>query len=109
MRRSRHSLASCRFSFDDETATQPDLWWSRRRKRGRLAEYLLDRDDFLQDAFTKNLTRLALNLTDEVELADRRFEDDVTVINVFFDTPIITQVKLEMKITIFDQVERDLM
>ncbi len=95
-----------RYSFDDETATQPALWWDPSKKggAGRLADYLLDRKHFLVDAFSKNLTRLALNLSDDMALADKRFHDDITVLNVFFDTPIITQVKLEMKITIFDQV-----
>ncbi len=93
-----------RYSFNDETATQPTLWWNPKKEKGRLAEYLLDKDHTLVDEFSKNMTRLALNLSSNLELADKRFRDDVTILNVFFDTPIITQVKLEMKVTVFDQI-----
>ena len=37
-------------------------------------------------------------------LADDRFRSDLTVLNFFFDTPIITRITLEMRITVFDQI-----
>ena len=92
-----------RYSFDDETATQPELWWNPQDSSGRLASYLLDPQHFLVDEFSKNVSKLVLNVTD-VGLADLRFHRDISVLNFFFDTPIITQVKLEMKVTIFDQI-----
>jgi hypothetical protein len=38
------------------------------------------------------------------EIAQRRFQKDLMILNFFFDTPIITRITLKMRITIFDQV-----
>ena len=45
----------------------------------------------------KNLTKLAYNLESDVELASLRFDEDIAVLNFFFDTPIITQINMELK------------
>ena len=45
----------------------------------------------------KNLTKLAYNLESGVELASLRFDEDIAVLNFFFDTPIITQINMELK------------
>ncbi len=60
-------------------------------------------DNFFTDEVTANLTQMMYNMT-RLELAKKRFEDDIVVLNFFFDTPIITRITLEMRITIFDQI-----
>ena len=43
------------------------------------------------------MTKLAYNLESDVELASLRFDEDIAVLNFFFDTPIITQINMELK------------
>ncbi len=91
--------------YHDQTAmTDCGKWWDPERRSGGLADYLLDNQDFLSDSITKRLTALALNLTSDVELAQRRFDQDIAIVNVFFDTPIITQIKRELRVTFTDQI-----
>ena len=98
-----HIFASMnRYPFTD-SATDPDLLWNPVDQSGRLANYLLDPRNAFTDPVTKGLTKLMLNLTD-AELASKRFKEDISVLNFFFDTPIITRITLEMRITIFDQI-----
>lgn len=92
-----------RYSYSDATATDSDLWWDAKTKTGRLANYLLDPEHVFMDPWTKNLTKMMHGL-DDTELATKRFEEDISVLNFFFDTPIITRITLEMRITVFDQI-----
>ncbi len=47
---------------------------------------------------------LALNVTDYSSVAAMRFRQDVAVLNFFFDTPIITQITLELRTSVFDMI-----
>ena len=100
-----HFFASMnRYPFTDSTVTDIKFWWDREKKSGKLANYLLDPLNVFNDRLSKNLTRIKLNATDDVELASKRFENDIAILNFFFDTPIITRITLEMRITVFDQI-----
>ena len=93
-----------KYPFSDKTATEEKLWWDSETKSGRLANYLLDPDEVFVDSFTRNMTKLRRNMSTDAELADHRFQNELSVLNFFFDTPIITRITLEMRITIFDQI-----
>ena len=56
------------------------------------------------DPAAKAVLLLAHNLSTYEELAEKRFREDVAVLNFFFDTPIITQINLELRTNIFDQI-----
>ena len=43
-------------------------------------------------------------LKDDEEFAQERFKRDISVLNFFFDTPIITQIGLEMRVSMFDKL-----
>ena len=47
---------------------------------------------------------LAHNMTDYTDFAAKRFREDIAVLNFFFDTPIITQIKLELRTSVFDMI-----
>ena len=68
-----------------------------------MSNYLLDPNGVFSDRTTVNLTKLAYNLSD-AELAEKRMNEDIVIMNFFFDTPIISNFKLEMKVTVFDQI-----
>ena len=40
---------------------------------------------------------LAYNATNYEEIAQKRFEENIGVLNFYFDTPIITQIQLELR------------
>ena len=46
---------------------------------------------------SKYVTMLAYNTTDYEEIALKRFEENIGVLNFYFDTPIITQIQLELR------------
>ena len=50
----------------------------------------MDPDYVFTDPVTDNLTQL-LYSKNKSELATERFKNDITVLNFFFDTPIITR------------------
>ncbi len=49
------------------------------------------------------MLRIIYNLTDH-DLAKRRFREDISILNFYFDTPFISKMTLEMRVTIFDQI-----
>ena len=53
-----------KYPFTDTTATDVGLWWNRQEGTGRLANYLLDPEDFFTDGLSKNLTRMAMAKTE---------------------------------------------
>ena len=46
---------------------------------------------------SKYITMLAYNATNYEEIAQKRFEENIGVLNFYFDTPIITQIQLELR------------
>ena len=69
-----------------------------------MQNYLLDPENFFTDKSTKDVTMKEYNLTTEKGLAEERFKRDISVLNFFFDTPIITQIGLEMRVSMFDKL-----
>ena len=69
-----------------------------------LNNYLLDPKNVFIDESTKDVTKAEYNLTSNDELAQERFIGDISVLNFFFDTPIITQIGLEMRVSMFDKL-----
>ena len=69
-----------------------------------LANYLLDPQNVFIDEATKNVTMAEFNLTSNDDIARERFKRDISVLNFFFDTPIITQIGLEMRVSLFDRL-----
>ena len=69
-----------------------------------LANYLLDPQNVFIDEATKNVTMAEFNLTSNDDIARKRFKRDISVLNFFFDTPIITQIGLEMRVSLFDRL-----
>ena len=66
--------------------------------------YLIDPRSVFIDQGTKDVTKAEFNLNSDEELAQERFKKDISVLNFFFDTPIITQIGLEMRVSMFDKL-----
>ena len=69
-----------------------------------LNNYLLDPKHFFVEQRTKDITKAQYKLKDDEEFAQERFKRDISVLNFFFDTPIITQIGLEMRVSMFDKL-----
>ena len=67
-----------------------------------LNNYLLDPKHFFFEQRTKDIAQYKLK--DDEEFAQERFKRDISVLNFFFDTPIITQIGLEMRVSMFDKL-----
>lgn len=80
------------------------LLFDRDSSSGRLANYLLDPGNVFTDDLSRNVSKMVHGLDTDAELAEERFRRDVAVLNFFFDTPIITQIRLELRTTIFDMI-----
>lgn len=89
--------------YDLDTATR---WFKRDGDQvsGIMANYLMDPENIFNSKLAKNLTKLANNLTTDADLAQKRFNEDITILNFFFDTPIITEITLDLKTSIFDMI-----
>ena len=72
------------------------------KSTGLLANYLLDKKRIFNDGFSRNLTKFTFNMTSDAQLAEERFNRDLTVLNFFFDTPIITLIRKEARTTLYD-------
>ena len=64
---------------DQSTETRPQNWFDKgnniRPPSGILANYLIDPANIFSSQLAKNITKLANNLSSDVELADKRFEE----------------------------------
>ena len=69
-----------------------------------LQTYLVDPKHKIIDKGTKFFTKTRHNITDNDNFADERFKKDISVLNFFFDTPIITQIGLKMRVSMFDKL-----
>jgi hypothetical protein len=90
-------------NFVQREFTDSDYYYDEKKHTGVLANYLLDPKHFFHDYLLSNLTRLLYNLTGN-ELANRRFKEDISILNFYFDTPLVSKLTLEMRMTIFDQI-----
>ena len=71
---------------------------------GHLANYLIDPQRIFADELSRNIVKLFYNLSNDAELARERFKNDIAVINIFFDTPIITEITQELRTSVFDMI-----
>ena len=69
-----------------------------------LQTYLVDPEHQIIDESTKNFAKILYNITDNDKFAEERFRKDISVLNFFFDTPIITQIRLKMRVSMFDKL-----
>ena len=69
-----------------------------------LQNYLVDPEHKIFDEGTKNVTKALYNITDSDKFAEERIRKDISVLNFFFDTPIITQIGLKMRVSMFDKL-----
>ena len=81
-----------------------DALFNKDTSEGILANYLLDPKNVFTDESTKNSIKARFNLTNNLDVANERVREDITVLNFFFDTPIITQIGLEMRVSTFDRL-----
>ena len=72
--------------------------------RKELDNYLIDPRSVFIDQGTKDVTKSEFNLNNDEGLAQERFKKDISILNFFFDTPIITQIRLEMRVGMFDKL-----
>jgi len=93
-----------RESYDEHQDLHPEFWLDEETGQGVLANYLRDPEHFFHDEVSKAILTLATNSNDFDEVARRRFREDISVLNFFFDTPIITQINLELRTNVFDQI-----
>ena len=70
----------------------------------QLNEYLFDTKNKLINKKMKDQAKIQHNLTTDEELAQGRLQKDVIFLNFFFDTQIITQLTLEMRVSTFDKL-----
>ena len=71
---------------------------------GYLSKYLIDPDNVFTDEFSRNLTMFTYGIRSKEHFAEERFRRDISICNFFFDTPLITEIKQEVKTTIFDMI-----
>ena len=98
---------------------------------GILANYLMDPQNIFNSQLAKNITKLANNLSSDEELAEKRFQEvssnnyqlisrnflskifskkiiiffsGFAILNFFFDTPIITEITVELRTNVFDMI-----
>ena len=69
-----------------------------------LQNYLVDPEHKIIDEETKYVTKTLYNITDSDKFAEERIRKDISVLNFFFDTPIITQIGLKMRVSMFDKL-----
>ena len=69
-----------------------------------LNNYLLDPKNLFIEQRIKDITKAQYKLNDDEDFAQERFKRDISVLNFFFDTPIITQIGLEMRVSMFDKL-----
>ena len=81
-----------------------DTWFREKANSGLLNEYLMDDNNLFSDEMNKNITKLSSRAFSKNQLASKRFKNDIAVLNFFFDTPIITLIKLDLRTNIFDQI-----
>lgn len=93
-----------RESYELHRDISRNYWFDAANKSGALANYLLDPKHVFIDGLTKSVLMLAENMTDYAEFAEKRFREDIAVLNFFFDTPIITQINLELRTSVFDMI-----
>ncbi len=80
------------------------MWLDEEAGVGKLADYLLDPENVFTDSLSKSALLLAHGERHWSRLARRRFDTDIAVVNFFFDTPIITQINLELRTNVFDMI-----
>jgi hypothetical protein len=90
-------------NFVQREFTDSKYYYDEVEHTGILANYLLDPKHFFHDYVISNLTRLLYNLTGN-GLAQRRFREDISILNFYFDTPLVSKLTLEMRMTLFDQI-----
>ena len=78
--------------------------WNRETSSGRLAKYLIDPANIFMDEFSRNLTMFSYGHKTRVDFAEERFRRDISILNFFFDTEIITEIKKEVKFTFWDMI-----
>ena len=69
-----------------------------------LQNYLVDPEHKIIAERTKDVTKALYNITDSDKFAEERIRKDISVLNFFFDTPIITQIRLKMRVSMFDKL-----
>ena len=70
----------------------------------KLENYLLDPNNIFVSEKQKNNAIQKYKLSGYDDLAQKRVEEDISFLNFFFDTEIITQISLEMKVNTFDKL-----
>ena len=97
-----------RESYHESKDASRKKWFDSASSSGLLANYLLDPKYVFVDKLSKTMLALSRDTTDASSdyssVAEDRFRSDIAVLNFFFDTPIITQINLELKTTVFDQI-----
>ncbi|CAB4065752.1 ASICN [Lepeophtheirus salmonis] len=73
-------------------------------QNGRLRHYILDERNLHSTDIYRRLTRLSHGVESDEEFVIERFKKDVAIVHFFFDTPVITQITTEMRLTVFDQI-----
>ena len=113
--------------------SRPQNWFDKGSENGMasgiLANYLMDPQNIFNSQLAKNITKLANNLSSDEELAEKRFQEvsnnkyqlisrnflvklfaktiffqDIAILNFFFDTPIITEITVELRTNVFDMI-----
>ena len=95
------TLAREEFSTD---RTDEDIPYNNVTQEGLLSKYLIDPQRIFSDKMGRNLTKFTYGLVSDEEFAHERFSRDITVLNFFFDTQIITEIQQELKTTVFDMI-----
>ena len=70
----------------------------------KLKDYLLDSNNIFVSEKQKNITIQKYKLSSIHDLAEKRVKEDLSFLNVFFDTEIITQISMEMRVSSFDKL-----
>ena len=89
---------------DQSTETRPQNWFDKgnniRPPSGILANYLIDPANIFSSQLAKNITKLANNLSSDVELADKRFEEVIITheLNSTFATVSSTFKRIRFKL-----------
>ena len=70
----------------------------------KLKNYLLDPKNLFVEKSMIDNAKTRNNLSNDEEFFEMRLKEDMTFLNFFFDTQIITQINMEMKVSTFDKL-----
>ena len=81
-----------------------DRLFNSKTSKGMMAQYLLDPKRIFTDDLTRNISKFHSRQLSDISFAEERLENDILVLNFYFDTPFITVLEKTPKVSDWDKV-----